>query len=110
MSMNFKSQIAPKNLQFRPGDMVISDKFCTILTIISYPKMISHAYLANISQLAGVKVIIKHIPIQFSTLSKTTNKEMADMKARFPEDHDNTLRERIRQDYESLEGFVSMLA
>lgn len=110
MSMNFKSQIAPKGLQFRPGDMIISDKFCTILTIISYPKMIPHAYLANISQLSGVKVIIKHIPIQFSALSKMINKEIADLKARFQEERDRTLQERIRQDYESLEGFVSMLA
>ena len=110
MSMNFKSQIAPKGLQFRPGDMIISDKFCTILTIISFPKMIPHAYLANISQLSGVKVIIKHIPIQFSALSKMINKEIADLKARFQEERDRTLQERIRQDYESLEGFVSMLA
>lgn len=110
MSMNFKSQIAPKGLQFRPGDMVISDKYCTILTIISYPKMIPHAYLANISQLSGVKVVIKHIPIQFSSLSKMINKEIADLKARFQEERDKTLQERIRQDYESLESFVSMLA
>ena len=110
MSMNFKSQIAPKGLQFRPGDMVISDKYCTILTIISYPKMIPHAYLANISQLSGVKVVIKHIPIQFSSLSKMINKEIADLKARFQEERDRTLQERLRQDYESLESFVSMLA
>ena len=110
MSMNFKSQIAPKGLQFRPGDMVISDKYCTILTIISYPKMIPHAYLANISQLSGVKVVIKHIPIQFSSLSKMINKEIADLKARFQEERDRTLQERLRQDYESLENFVSMLA
>ena len=56
--MNLKSQLAPKGLEFRAGDMVISGKFCTILTIISYPKMINEGYLANLTKYAGIKVII----------------------------------------------------
>ncbi len=110
MSINIKSQIAAKGMEFRPGDMVISDKYITILTVISYPKMIYHGYLASLSQLGGVKVAIKHIPIHFSMLSKMLNKEIADMKMRYQNEHDNTIKEKIRQDYESLEGFISMLA
>ena len=41
MSVSFKSQLAPKSLEFRPSEMVISDKYCAILTIVSYPKAIS---------------------------------------------------------------------
>ena len=58
MSVSFKSQIAPKSLEFRPSEIIISDKYCAILTIVSYPKTIR------------VKVCIKHIPIAFSVLSK----------------------------------------
>ena len=48
--MNLKSQLAPKGLEFKSGSMIISGKYCTILTIISYPKMISEGYLANLTQ------------------------------------------------------------
>ncbi|UKI57732.1 MAG: hypothetical protein L6V81_10600 [Clostridium sp.] len=70
MSVSFKSQLAPKSLEFKPSEMIISDKYCAILTIISYPKSISEGYLANLTQMGGVKVCIKHIPIAFSVLSK----------------------------------------
>ena len=107
--MNLKSQLAPKGLEFRPGDMIISDKYMTILTIIGYPKVIPEGYLAQLTQMSGIKIVIKHIPIQFSILSKMLNKEIADMKMRYQNEHDRTIQERIRQDYESIESFISML-
>ena len=107
--MNLKSQLAPKGLEFRPGDMVISGKYCCFLTVISYPKMINEGYLANLTQYSGIKVIIKHIPIDFSVLSKMLNKEIADMKMKYQNEHDRTIQERIRQDYESIESFITML-
>ncbi|MBR2138883.1 MAG: DUF87 domain-containing protein [Bacilli bacterium] len=110
MSVSFKSQLAPKSLEFRPSEMVISDKYCAILTIVSYPKAISEGYLANLTQLSGIKICVKHIPIGFSVLSKMLNKEIADLKARYQEEKDRTMQERYRQDYESIEEFISMLA
>jgi len=107
--MNIKRQLAPKGLEFRPGDMIISDKYVTILTIISYPKVITEGYLAQLTQVSGIKIIIKHIPIQFNVLSKMLNKEIADMKVKYQNEHDHTIQERIRQDYESIESFISML-
>ena len=109
MSMSFKSQIAPKGLEFKSTEFIISNKYCTILTLISYPKSIYEGYLASLSQLSGVKICIKHIPISFSVLSKMLNKEIADLKARYQNERDKTMQEQIRQDYESIEGFVQML-
>ena len=109
MSVSFKSQLAPKSLEFKPSEMIISDKYCAILTIISYPKSISEGYLANLTQMGGVKICIKHIPIAFSVLSKMLNKEIADMKARYQNEHDHTIQEQIRQDYESIDNFIQML-
>ncbi len=108
--MNIKSQLAPKGIEFKPTEMMISGKYCTILTIVSYPKYISEGYLANITNISGVKVAIKHIPIAFSTLQKMLNKEIADLKQRYQNENDKTFQERIRQDYESLEQFIQMLA
>ncbi|NLC48131.1 MAG: DUF87 domain-containing protein, partial [Tenericutes bacterium] len=109
MSVSFKSQLAPKSLEFKPAEIIISDKYCAILTIISYPKMISEGFLANLTQLSGVKICVKHIPIAFSVLSKMLNKEIADMKSRYQNEHDRTSQEQIRQDYESIESFIEML-
>ena len=110
MSNTFKSEIAPKGMKFNINDFMISDKYATILTVISYPKTIYPGYLSNITSISGIKVVVKHIPIPFSTMSKMLNKEIADLKERYQKEHDRTTQERIRQDYESLEAFIQMLA
>lgn len=104
--MNFKSQIAPKGLQFNPADFIISDKYATILTVISYPRFIGPGYLANITNLSGIKMVIKHIPLPFSVLAKMLNKEISDLKSRYQDEKDRTIQERIRQDIDSLEYFI----
>lgn len=107
--MNIKAQIAPKGVEFKPTEFMMSGKYCTILTIVTYPKFISQGYLANLTNLSGIKIVAKHIPIELSTLQRMINKEIADLKMRHQTEHDRTIQERIRQDYESLEQFVSML-
>ena len=109
MSISFKSQIAPKSWLTKRDGLVVSGKHCSILTIISYPKSINEGYLANMTQISGIKICIKHIPIAFSILSKMLNKEIADMKQRYADEHDRTIQEQIRQDYESIEEFITML-
>ena len=109
-SVNFKSQIAPKGLEFKPSDFFISDKYATILTVVSFPKFINPGYLSNLTSMSGIKIVIKHIPVPFSTISKMLNKQIAELKIKYQEEHDRTMQESIRQDYESLESFVTMLA
>ena len=108
--MNIKSQIAPKGLEFKSNSFNISDKCATILTVVSYPKYISPGYLSSLTSMSGIKIVIKHIPLPFNVLRKMVNKEIADLKERYQNENDRTYQERIRQDYESLEQFVSQLA
>lgn len=111
MSMlKFKSQIAPKGLQFYPSEFFISDKYATILTVVSFPKFISPGYLSSITNMSGIKIVIKHIPLPFSVVSKMLNKQIADLKIKYQEERDRTMQEKYRMDYESLESFVTMLA
>ena len=105
-----KDEIAPKGIKFNITDFIISGKYCSIMSIISYPNSIAVGYLSDITSIGGVKVVIKHIPIDFSIMRKMLNKEIADLKVRYQNEHDNTLQERIRMDYESLEEFTQMLA
>ena len=107
--IDIKSQIAPKGLEFKAGEFVISDKYATILSAISYPKFIYPGYLSNLTSMSGVKVVIKHIPLPASSMSKMLNKELADLKQRFQDERDKTIQERIRQDYDSLEMFIKEL-
>ena len=109
-SMDIKSQIAPKGLEFKPAEFVISDKYATILTVISYPKYIYPGYLSSLTSMSGIKLVIKNIPLPFSSIQKMLNKELADLKQRYQDERDRTIQERIRQDYDSLEQFVSELA
>src|SRR5574344_1757342 len=108
--MDIRTQIAPKNLEFKPAEIVINDKLVSVFTVISYPKMISPGFLSNITSMSGIKVVMKHIPLPFSMISKMLNKEIADLKVRYQEENDKTIQERIRQDYESLEMFIQELA
>lgn len=110
MSINIRTQLAPKGLQFNPSDFFISDKYATILSVISYPKYISPGYLSNLTSMSGIKIVIKHIPVPFSTMSKMINRQVVDLRERYRQEHDQTTKERIRQDAESLEYFISMLA
>ena len=110
MSISIKSQLAPKGLQFNPSDFFISDKYATILSVISYPRYIAPGYLSTLTSMSGIKIVIKHIPVPFATMSKMINKQVADLREKYRQEKDQTMKERIRQDAESLEAFVSMLA
>ena len=108
--MPLKAEVAPKGMQFNPTDFMISGKYCTIMTVVTYPKQIGVGYLAGITSISGVKAVVKHIPIAFSSMQKMINKEIADLKERYQHERDNTMQEKYRLDIESLQSFVSMLA
>ena len=110
MSMNMKSQLAPKGLHFSASEFFISDKYATIMTVVSYPKYIMPGYLSSLTNMSGIKVVVKHIPVPFSQMVKMLNKQVAELKEDYKNEHDQTAKERIRQDAESLEYFTSMLA
>ena len=106
--MNIKSQLAPKGLEFDKGGayFTISDKYSTILTVVSYPRFIGPGYLANITNMAGVKMVIKHIPLSGDVIRKMLNKEIADIRTRYESERDNTMLEKYRQDMDSLDYFI----
>ena len=107
----FKSEVAPKGLDFTNSSMIVaSDKYMTILTAVGYPRYVPVGFLSNITNMSGVKIVIKHIPVPFSTLTKMLNKELTSMKVRYQEEKDATYQESIRQDYETLESFIQQLA
>ena len=56
--------------------------------------------------MSGVKIVIKHIPLPFSVISKMLNREIADLRSRYDTEKDKTMQEKIRQDVDSLEYFI----
>ena len=72
--MGVKNELAPKGMEFKPTEFRIGGKYSTIITIVTFPKNIYVGYLSDITNISGVKVVVKHIPIQFSVLQKMINK------------------------------------
>ena len=108
--MSFRKEVAPKGITFNANDFFISDNYATILTVISYPGAIFPGYLASmISGMSGVRIVAKHIPIAFSVLAKMLNKQLADIQDRYEREHDVTVQEKLRQDYDSLNDFVTTI-
>ena len=110
MSIGIRSELSPKSLQFNASDFYVSDKYATILTVVSYPKYVMPGYLSTLTNMPGIKVVVKHIPVSFTVMSKMLNKQIAELEERYREEKDLTLKERIRQDVDSLQYFTSMLA
>jgi len=108
--MTIKSELAPKGMEFKQSDFVISDKYCTILTVIGYPRLIGEGYLSSLTSMPGIKISIRHIPVPFSSLQKMINKQVEELRQKYNDEKDKTNKERIRQDVESLEYFISQLA
>ena len=105
--MNIKSQLAPKGLSFTPiKEFMISGKYATILTVVSYPRFIGEGFLSDLTSISGIKVVVKHIPVASTTLHKMLNKELIELRQKYQTERDNTILERIRQDIESLESFI----
>ena len=91
---NLKSEVAPKGMEFKPTEFVLGGKYSTILTVIAFPRNIAPGFLSDITNIQGVKIAIKHIPIQFSVLQKMLNKEIADLKVRYQSEKEQTMQER----------------
>lgn len=108
--MNIKKELAPKGLEFNSASsFIISGKWCTILTVVSFPKWISPGFLAGVSNDSGVKVVIKQIPLPYSVMAKMLNKQLAEIKNNYERENDKTLQEQYRQDYDSLNDFIQMI-
>ena len=105
--MSIKKELAPKGIAFNVNDFIISDKYATILTVVSYPGSIDNGYLANLaSGLSGVRIVAKHIPIPFSVLAKMLNKQLADIQEKYQKERDVTVQEKLKQAYDSLNEFI----
>ena len=105
--MSIKKELAPKGITFNVNDFIISDKYATILTVVSYPGTIDNGYLANLaSGLSGVRIVAKHIPIPFSVLAKMLNKQLADIQEKYQKERDVTVQEKLKQAYDSLNEFI----
>ena len=108
-NINIKKELAPKGLEFKPSEFIISDKWCTILTVVSYPKWISPGYLSDLMSNSGIKIVIKHIPLPFAVMQKMLNKQLTELRTSYEKENDKTTQEQLRQDYDSLNDFIQMI-
>ena len=79
-STKIKEELAPKGYQMYASSFFISDKYATILTVVTYPKFIGAGFLSNLTSMPGIKISIKHIPMLYSVVTKMLNKQIAELK------------------------------
>lgn len=87
----------------------IGSKYYTILTVISLPEIIYPGFLAGMTNIPGVKVAIKHIPTSLNGLLQMITNEVSELKLKHQAERDPSKQENIRNSYETLEEFSSML-
>ena len=102
MSTSLRSQLAPKGLSFNPSDFFISDKYATILTVVSYPKYITPGYLSSLTNMPGIKVVVTPGMIELGDKEAEYNKkfgeqiaEVADYAVLIGENHTKPIKEGL---------------
>ena len=88
--MSLKAEVSPKGMSFKPTEFMMGNKYCTIMTVISFPKSIPIGYLSYVTSMTGIKVVIKHIPMRFDSVQKMLNKEIVELKSAYQSEKDNT--------------------
>ena len=80
---NLKSEVAPKGMEFKPTEFVLGGKYSTILTVIAFPRNIMPGFLSDITNIQGVKIAIKHMPIPFMNLWNNLFKCLLQLKLEY---------------------------
>lgn len=52
-------------------------------------------YLSTLTNIPGIKVVVKHIPVSFSVMSKMLNKQIVELEDRYKNEKDVTYRKRF---------------
>lgn len=52
-------------------------------------------YLSTLTNIPGIKVVVKHIPVPFSVMSKMLNKQIVELEDRYKNEKDVTYKEKF---------------
>ncbi len=105
INTSFKEKVAPVGLKFNERDISMGDTYASIVTVNTYPSLVSSAWLSQVSNINNTRMSISISPMDSIEVSKSLKKSMSETKVKMMNvsDHnDQILLQNKLEDYEEL--------
>lgn len=78
----FKERIAPHGLKIGEKDLTIGDAYVSVVTLVSYPSMVSVGWLGAVANVHHTRMVISISPTDTQEISNTLKKSMSELKSK----------------------------
>ncbi len=92
-----------------PTKFIMGGKHYSILTVVTFPRELYPGFLSNINSISGVKLSIKHIPVQLEALRDQVVEEINDLKNAIANDKNTIAQQKYREDVDALTSYYNDL-
>lgn len=82
INRSFKERIAPKGLKISEKDLVLGDAYVSIVTLVSYPSMVSVGWLGAVANIHHTRMAMTISPTNTQEISNTLKKSMSELKSK----------------------------
>lgn len=78
----FKERIAPHGLKIGEKDLILGNAYVSIVTLVSYPSMVSVGWLGAVANVHHTRMVISISPTDTQEISNTLKKSMSELKSK----------------------------
>ncbi len=82
INRSFKERIAPKGLKINEKDLVLGDAYVSVVTLISYPSMVTVGWLGAVANIHHTRMVMTISPTNTIEISNTIKKSMSELKSK----------------------------
>lgn len=82
INRSFKERIAPKGLKIWEKDLVLGDAYVSVVTLVSYPSMVSVGWLGAVANIHHTRMVMTISPTNTQEISNTLKKSMSELKSK----------------------------
>lgn len=82
INRSFKERIAPKGLKIGEKDLILGDAYVSIVTLVSYPSMVSVGWLGAVANIHHTRMVMTISPTNTQEISNTLKKSMSELKSK----------------------------
>ncbi len=105
ITRSFKEKISPRGLKIAERDIILGDAYMSVVTLVTYPSYVSHAWLGAVANVNHTRMCITISPMDTSEISKTLKKSISDTKSKIinvSDYNDQILLQNQMEDYVEL--------
>ncbi len=82
INRSFKERIAPTGLKINEKDLVLGDAYVSVVTLVSYPSMVSVGWLGAVANINHTRMVMTISPTNTQEISNTLKKSMSELKSK----------------------------